>query len=112
MHKKHCAPCEAGTMPILGKEISLRLKALLGWETENYHHLVKTFKFPDFKSALDFVNKVGALAEEEGHHPNIELSWGKVKIKLFTHAIDGLSENDFLMAELIEALTSNATLSM
>lgn len=105
---KRCIPCEAGAMPMFAKEISFRLPALPGWQAENNHHLVKTFKFPDFKSALEFVNKVGALAEEESHHPDIELSWGKVKIKLLTHSIDGLSLNDFLMAEFIETLTNKS----
>ncbi|KKU70102.1 MAG: hypothetical protein UX94_C0011G0030 [Parcubacteria group bacterium GW2011_GWA2_47_21] len=103
---KHCIPCEISAASMLAKEISFRLPALPGWRAENNHHLIKDFKFSDFKSALEFVNKVGSLAEEEGHHPDIELAWGKVTIKLFTHSISGLSENDFLMAEFIEALAN------
>jgi 4a-hydroxytetrahydrobiopterin dehydratase len=102
--KKHCVPCATGVAPILGKEVDTRLKILPGWRAENQRYLIKEFSFPDFQSALVFVNKVGQLAEEEGHHPDITLSWGKAVIKLYTHKINGLSENDFIMAELINNL--------
>ncbi len=75
---------------------------LPGWRDVDEHHIVKVFNFIDFKTALAFVNKVGDIAEAEGHHPDIFLTWGKVEIKLYTHSINGLSENDFIMAELIE----------
>ena len=68
------------------------------------HHLLRTFSFPDFKQALAFVNRVGALAEEQGHHPDIALAWGKVEIVLWTHAAKGLTESDFIMAAKIDAL--------
>jgi 4a-hydroxytetrahydrobiopterin dehydratase len=68
------------------------------------HHLNRTFTFPDFKQALDFVNRVGALAEEQGHHPDIMLAWGKVEITMWTHKINGLTESDFIMAAKIDAL--------
>jgi len=75
-----------------------------GWEAVNEHHLKKTFAFPDFQRALDFVNRVGAVAEEQGHHPDIFLAWGKVEITMWTHKIDGLTESDFILAAKIDRL--------
>lgn len=72
-----------------------------GWELRDAKHLAKEYKFKDFKAALDFVNRVGEIAEAEGHHPNIEFGWGFAKILLWTHAIGGLSENDFFLAAKI-----------
>jgi 4a-hydroxytetrahydrobiopterin dehydratase len=101
---KKCIPCEGNAEHLMVSEIEELQKQIPGWEFEEFHHLAKTFSFKDFKQALDFTNKVGALAESEGHHPDIELSWGKVKIKLFTHAVDGLSENDFILAAKIDQI--------
>lgn len=100
-----CVPCEGGVPPLRGEELE-KLKAQLdeeapGWELRDAKHLEKTFKFEDFKSALEFVNKVGAIAEAEGHHPNIDFGWGFAKVMLWTHAIDGLSDNDFYLAAKI-----------
>lgn len=100
-----CVPCEGGVPPLEGKRLD-ELRAQLdtetsGWELRDAKHLEKTYKFDDFKSALEFVNKVGAIAEAEGHHPNIEFGWGFAKILLWTHAINGLSDNDFFMAAKI-----------
>src|SRR5205814_522583 len=78
-----------------------------GWQVVSEHHLVKQFAFPDFKTALDFVNKVGAIAEEEGHHPDLFLSWGKVEVKTWTHKIDGLTESDFILAAKIDKIPKN-----
>jgi 4a-hydroxytetrahydrobiopterin dehydratase len=75
-----------------------------GWTVVEEHHLDKTFDFPDFKSALDFTNKVGEVAESEGHHPDIHLAWGKARVTLWTHKIDGLTESDFVMAAKIEGV--------
>jgi 4a-hydroxytetrahydrobiopterin dehydratase len=74
------------------------------WKVINEHHIVRAFTFPDFKQALAFVNRVGSLAEEQGHHPDILLSWGKAEITLLTHKIDGLTESDFIMAAKIDRL--------
>jgi len=74
------------------------------WNVVNEHHLTRTFKFPDFRSALAFVNRVGAKAEEQGHHPDILLGWGKVEITTWTHAVDGLTESDFILAAKIDQL--------
>ena len=72
------------------------------WKIVEEHHLSKTFSFPDFKTALDFVNRVGEAAETEGHHPDLCLSWGKVEVKTYTHKIDGLTESDFILAAKID----------
>jgi len=106
MENKHCIPCEKDTKPLKGKELTLRLLVLPGWNIIDEHHLIKTFTFADFKTALEFVNKIGKIAEEEGHHPDILLAWGKVEVTLFTHSAKGLTENDFIMAEMIQAAFS------
>jgi 4a-hydroxytetrahydrobiopterin dehydratase len=74
------------------------------WEVVNEHHLRRTFKFPDFMQALAFVNKVGEVAEKEGHHPDILLSWGKAEVTTWTHSIDGLSEGDFILAAKVDRI--------
>ena len=74
------------------------------WQVVNEHHLAKTFTFPDFVKALQFVNRVGAIAEQEGHHPDLHLSWGKVGVETWTHKIDGLSESDFILAAKIDQI--------
>jgi len=74
------------------------------WNVVDQHHIVRSYKFPDFKSALDFVNRVGAIAEEQGHHPDIMLAWGKVEITTWTHKVDGLTESDFILAAKIDRL--------
>lgn len=102
---KRCFPCEVGTVPLtLGKAEEL-LKQTVDWQLDDgAKKISKRFKFKNFKDALAFVNKVGEVAEAEGHHPDIQLSWGKVMIELSTHSIKGLSENDFILAAKIDAL--------
>lgn len=102
MLKKHCIPCTANTPPLNMEEIQKLLAGLDHWNLiEN--KIQKKFKFKDFKSALNFVNKVGDIAEEEGHHPDIEIfDWNNVRISLSTHAIKRLSENDFILASRID----------
>lgn len=102
---KKCLPCEGEEGPLPQTEI-VKLASELGgnWKIVNEHHLEKEFFFKDFKEALAFTNKVGALAEKEGHHPDIHLSWGKVRIILWTHSINALSENDFIFASKCDAL--------
>ncbi|MCB1118253.1 MAG: 4a-hydroxytetrahydrobiopterin dehydratase [Chlamydiia bacterium] len=101
--QKQCLPCEVGQPAIKGQRIDEFLAQLDGWSCVDNHHLVKSYKFKDFKQALSFVNDVGHLAEEEGHHPDIFLSWGRVELKIWTHKIDGLSENDFILADKCDA---------
>jgi 4a-hydroxytetrahydrobiopterin dehydratase len=74
------------------------------WKVVNEHHIMRSYTFPDFRTALAFVNKVGALAEEQGHHPDILLAWGKVDITIWTHKVDGLTESDFILAAKIDRL--------
>lgn len=85
-------------------QIAVHLKELKGWQVLSQHHLRKSYTFMDFKDALAFVNSIGRLAELEGHHPDIYLSWGKVEITLWTHKIDGLSLSDFILASKIDRL--------
>ncbi|MFY9680217.1 MAG: 4a-hydroxytetrahydrobiopterin dehydratase [Candidatus Sulfotelmatobacter sp.] len=101
---KKCVPCRGGVPPLKGKELKALQKIVPQWTVVNQHHLTRVFTFPDFKQALDFVNRVGALAEEQGHHPDIQLAWGKAEITLWTHKVDGLTESDFIMAAKIDRL--------
>jgi 4a-hydroxytetrahydrobiopterin dehydratase len=101
---KTCVPCKGGVPPIKGQELKALMKSVPKWKVVNEHHLTREFKFPDFAKALEFVNRVGALAEEQGHHPDILLSWGRAEITLWTHKIDGLTESDFIMAAKIGRL--------
>jgi 4a-hydroxytetrahydrobiopterin dehydratase len=101
---KTCVPCRGGVPPMKGQELSEYLKQVSNWKAVNEHHLSKTFTFPDFKQALAFVNKVGAIAEEQGHHPDIFLTWGKAEVTTWTHKIDGLTESDFILAAKIDQL--------
>jgi 4a-hydroxytetrahydrobiopterin dehydratase len=107
---KTCVPCRGGVPPLKGKElveIHKQLPQFAHWKVINEHHVTRTFTFPDFKEALDFVNRIGAVAEEQGHHPDILLTWGKVEITLWTHKVDGLTESDFIMAAKIDKLTNS-----
>ena len=99
---KTCVPCRGGVPPLKGAELDALLKQVSGWSVVNGHHLNKAYKFPDFRQALAFVNRVGEIAEQQGHHPDIFLAWGKVEITLWTHAINGLAESDFIMAAKID----------
>jgi len=101
---KHCKPCESGTAALSGQPLQELMKQVQGWELIEDKKLTKTFKFADFRKALDFTNRVGEAAEAEGHHPDIFLSWGKVKVELSTHKVKGLSENDFILASRIDEL--------
>ena len=104
LSKKKCTPCQGGIPPLGETEISQYLIRLTNWQVVEQHHLLKSFTFPDFKSALAFVNQIGVLAEEENHHPNINFTWGKVEVSIWTHKIDGLHENDFILAAKIDRL--------
>ena len=97
-----CVPCRGGVPPLTPAEIEPLLRQLSAWEAVQGHHLRKRFTFPDFKSALGFTVRVGAIAEAEGHHPDIFLAWGKVEITVWTHKIDGLTESDFILAAKID----------
>ena len=100
---KSCVPCHGGVPRLTGEETGPLLAQLEGWEVVEGHHLSKEYEFKNFADALAFVNRVGAVAESEGHHPDIEFGWGYARLKIYTHAIDGLSESDFILAARIDA---------
>ena len=109
LSNKSCVPCRGGIPPLTEKEYE-PLLAELGdeWEVIDTHHLEKTILLKNFAEALTFTNQVGGIAEKEGHHPDIELGWGRVKIIIWTHKIDGLSESDFILAAKISAIGKTA----
>jgi 4a-hydroxytetrahydrobiopterin dehydratase len=103
--EKECVPCKGGVEPLKGNALrTLGAELNQGWQVVREHHLEREFKFKDFREALNFTDKVGELAEEQGHHPDIYLSWGKVKVTIWTHKIDGLTESDFVLAAKIDRL--------
>ena len=103
LSEKTCVPCQGGVPPLKGKSISDLLSELGSqWSVIDEHHLYCEFTFDNFVDALAFTNKVGDVAEAEGHHPNIHLTWGKVEIEIWTHKIDGLTESDFILAAKID----------
>ncbi len=103
--KSQCIPCQGGVPPLKREEFEKLLEQLLeGWQVIDERYLEKEYKFKNFRQALDFVNKVGELAETQGHHPDIYLAWGKVKLKIWTHKIDGLHKNDFVLAAKADEL--------
>jgi len=95
-------PCKGGVPPLRGEELQTLSSQVPGWNVVAEHHITKTFVFPDFASGLAFVNRVGAVAEAEGHHPDLTLTWGRVDVKTYTHKIDGLTESDFILAAKID----------
>ncbi len=105
--ERKCTPCERGSPPLKGGALAdLRARVDPEWQVIDEHHLRREFKFRDFRAALEFTNRVGAIAEAENHHPDIHLSWGRVVVELWTHSIGGLSENDFILAARIDQATS------
>ena len=99
-----CEACKGGVDPLAGEELATYASYVPEWQVVEEHHLTRTFKFRNFVEALAFVNRVGELAEAQGHHPDILLGWGKVEITLRTHKIDGLHANDFILAAHIDQL--------
>ncbi|HEV7425594.1 MAG TPA: 4a-hydroxytetrahydrobiopterin dehydratase [Thermoanaerobaculia bacterium] len=98
-----CVPCRGGVPPLQGAELTALAKELGGdWRIVDEHHLEKEFTFPDFAQALAFTNRVGAIAEREGHHPDIYLAWGKVRVTIWTHKAGGLTRADFVLAAKID----------
>ena len=102
--QQKCTPCQGGVPALKGEAIKNMLRKLDGWEVVNQHHLRKEYHFPDFVTALAFVNRIGAVAEAEGHHPDLTLGWGKAGVEIFTHKVNGLTESDFILAAKIDAL--------
>jgi 4a-hydroxytetrahydrobiopterin dehydratase len=97
-----CIPCAGGTPPLSGEQIAPLLAQLDGWQAEANKKLVKSYRFRNFVQAVDFVNAVTPVAEQEGHHPDLYVRWGEVRVYLWTHKIDGLTESDFVMAAKID----------
>jgi 4a-hydroxytetrahydrobiopterin dehydratase len=108
--KKKCIPCEGGTIPLDISEIHKYQKKVDGWDVlkndKDIFFLEKKFIFKNFLESQNFINNVGKIAEEEGHHPDITFGWGYAKINIMTHAIEGLSENDFILAAKIDKIIS------
>ena len=103
--KQQCVPCRGGVPPLTGAELGdFRTKLGGDWNVVEQHHLENVYKFDDFRQALDFTIKVGEMAEEQDHHPDIYLTWGRVKVTIWTHKIDGLTESDFVFAAKADAL--------
>ena len=100
--ERQCVPCRGGVPPMKGEQINEMSSQLPDWQVVNEHHLQRSYRFKDFRESLDFVNRVGELAEEQGHHPDIYLSWGKVEVRIWTHKINGLTESDFILAAKID----------
>ncbi|MDT5295577.1 MAG: 4a-hydroxytetrahydrobiopterin dehydratase [Acidobacteriota bacterium] len=103
LSSRHCVPCHGGVPRLKGEEVAPLLRQLDAWDAVEEHHLLKEYRFTNFADALAFVNHVGAVAEAEGHHPDIAFGWGYARVKIYTHAIDGLSESDFILAAKIDA---------
>ena len=99
-----CVPCRGGVPPLKGDEIDRLLAQLRDWEVVEQHHLKKVYSFANFREAQQFVTRVGDLAEEQGHHPDICFGWGRAEITIWTHKIDGLTESDFILAAKIDKL--------
>lgn len=103
--QKECVPCRGDVPPLEGEELHRYERELdAGWTVVDGHHLEKEYEFDDFARALEFTNRVGELAEDQGHHPDIHLSWGRAKVQVWTHKIDGLTESDFVFAAKTEEL--------
>ncbi len=106
LDKLECVACKNGELPLVGaKSVELENQVGNGWRVVKDHHLEREFAFKDFQSALEFTNRVGELAEKVGHHPDIHLAWGKVKLTVWTHKINGLTESDFIFAAKVNRLS-------
>jgi len=105
LSKKHCTPCQ-GKAPPLSKQIISELLLKLGndWSINDASHLYKVYLFNDFADAMNFANAVSIIAEKEAHHPNLTISWGKCAVEIWTHKIEDLTENDFILAYKIEGI--------
>ena len=106
--EKSCVPCRGGVPPLKGEALKSLARQIPGWEVIEEHHLSKSYKLPDFKEALQLVNRIGEIAEQQDHHPDMYLAWGKVRVDIWTHKINGLTESDFILAAKIEANSSTS----
>ncbi len=101
---RQCVPCKGGVPPLSSDEIAPLLAQLDGWTVVEGHHLEKQYKLENFVDALELMNRIGAIAEEQNHHPDIFLAWGKVRVTIWTHKINGLTESDFIFAAKVDDL--------
>jgi 4a-hydroxytetrahydrobiopterin dehydratase len=101
---RKCVPCHGGVPRLQGEELAMFASQIREWEVVEEHHLRRRWQFTNFRAALAFVNRVGELAESEGHHPDISFGWGYCELTIHTHAINGLSESDFILAAKIDGL--------
>ena len=102
---RRCVPCRGGTPPLRGAALAALLEQLGGgWRATHEHHLEKQFRFRDFAGALGFANRIGSLADEQNHHPELHVAWGRLDVTIWTHVIDGLTESDFVLAAKIDRL--------
>ena len=102
--ERECVPCRGGVPPLDSERIREFSAQLKDWQVVDEHHLQRTYGFEDFRAALDFVNRIGELAEQQGHHPDNCFGWGKADVTIWTHKIDGLTESDFVLAAKIDRL--------
>ncbi len=102
--ERRCVPCSGSVPALTGDDLRSFVQQVPQWKVVNEHHLLRSFVFTNFKEALAFVNRVGEIAEQEGHHPDICFTWGKADVTIFTHKIKGLSESDFILAAKIDRL--------
>ncbi len=107
--KKDCVPCRGGVPPLSGDTVDQLLRELDGWSVEEGYHLTRTYKFKNFAEALAFVNRVGEIAEQQNHHPDLHLAWGRVRVEVWTHKISGLTESDFIFAAKVDAAFAPAS---
>lgn len=101
---KTCVPCKGDEPPLRGADLEELHRQVPEWDVVEEHHIRREFRFKNFREALDFVNRVGELAEEQGHHPDISFGWGKAELEVYTHAIDRLTESDFILAAKVDRL--------
>jgi 4a-hydroxytetrahydrobiopterin dehydratase len=104
LSEKTCIPCTVGAPALTPDQTGPLLAEVPGWAVIDNHHIERDFDFPDFRTALVFVNRVGEIAEQQGHHPDLHLAWGRVKVTIWTHKIDALTESDFILAAKIDRL--------
>jgi 4a-hydroxytetrahydrobiopterin dehydratase len=102
--ERQCIPCRGGVPALEGEDLRTLATQVSDWQVMDEHHLQKSYRFSDFRATLDFVNRIGELAEAQGHHPDICFGWGKAEISIWTHKINGLTESDFILAAKIDKL--------
>ena len=102
--EKNCVPCRGGVPALKGPELAALASQLPEWRVVDEHHINRSFKFKNFRAALEFVNRVGELAEQQGHHPDLFLAWGRVDVTTWTHKINGLTESDFILAAKVDRI--------